>query len=46
MVMKTKCIQALKGSLGSGSIVSIGLLLGGNGGGSPAGEEGFVDCLP
>ncbi len=46
MVMKTKCVQALKSYWGSGSIVSIGLLSGGNGGGIPAGEPVFVDCLP
>ncbi len=46
MVMKTKCIQALKGSWGNGSIVSIGLLSGGTGGGIPAGEDVIVDCLP
>jgi hypothetical protein len=46
MVMKTKFVQALKGSWESGSIVSIGLLLGGNGGGIPAGEAVLFDCLP
>jgi hypothetical protein len=46
MVMKMKCIQALKDSWGSGSIVSIVLLLGGNGGEIPAGEAVFVGCLP
>ncbi len=46
MAMKTKCVQVLKGSWGSSSIVSIGLLSGENGGGIPAGEAVFVDCLP
>ncbi len=46
MVMKMKCVRELKDSWGTGSKVSIGLLLGGNGGGIPAGEAFFVDCLP
>jgi hypothetical protein len=46
MVMKTKCVRAVKGSWGSGSIVSNGLPLGGNGGGIPARENVFVYCLP
>jgi hypothetical protein len=46
MVMKTKCICVLKGFLGSGSIVSISLPSGGNGGGFLAGEEVFMDHLP
>jgi hypothetical protein len=46
MVMRTKCICVLKGSWGSRSIVSIGSQLGGNGGGFPAREDVFVDCLP
>jgi hypothetical protein len=45
MVMKTKCARALKSSWGSGSIVSIRLPSGGNGGGTPAGEEVFMDHL-
>jgi hypothetical protein len=44
IVIKTKCVRALKSSWGSSSIVSIGLPLGGNGGGIPAGEDVFVDC--
>jgi hypothetical protein len=39
MVMKTKCVCALKGSWGSSSIVSFGLPSGGNGGGTPTGDE-------
>ncbi len=46
MVMKTKCVSVSKCSWGSGSIVSIGLPSVGNGGGTPAGEEVFVDHLP
>ena len=46
MVMKTKCVRALKGSWGSGSMVSIGSPSGGNGGGILAGEDVFVDRLP
>ncbi len=42
IVMKTKCVQALKGSWGSGYIVSIGSLSSGNDGGIPAGELVFL----
>ena len=46
MVMMTKCVRALKGSWESGSIVSISLLSGGNGGGIHAGESVFIERLP
>jgi hypothetical protein len=46
MVMKMKCIWALKGSWRSGAIVSIGLQSGENGGGFPYGKEAFVKCSP
>ncbi len=46
MVMKTKCVGGLKGSWGSSSIVSTGLLLGGNGGGIPAGDGYLWNVYP
>ncbi len=41
-----KVHTSIDGFGGSGSIVSIGSLSGGNGGGIPAGEPVFVDHLP